>query len=160
SLLEVWEEFDRAHRRANSALPHGGLIDCLESRVLLSTSWFVSPAGSDQNAGSISAPFKTIQHAATIAQAGDHVEIRAGTYHETVTPAHSGTAAAPIVFEAYNGEQVTISGADPIAGWTNYNGSIYQASMPWTFNEGNDQVFVDGRMINEARFPNTSLDVS
>lgn len=108
----------------------------------------------------MSAPFRTIQHAANVALAGDHVEIRAGTYHEDVVPAHSGSAGKPIVFEAYNGENVTVTGADRVTGWSDYSGSIYKASMPWTLGEGNDEVFVDGQMLNEARFPNTSLDVS
>ncbi|HEX4792750.1 MAG TPA: right-handed parallel beta-helix repeat-containing protein [Humisphaera sp.] len=137
-----------------------GLVETLERRTLLSTSWFVAPTGSDQNPGTLAAPFKTIQQAAAVAQAGDHVEIRAGTYHETVTPAHSGTTGAPITFEAYNNEAVFVSGADPVVGWSSYSGSIYQASMPWTLGEGSDQVFVDGQMINEARWPNTSLDPS
>lgn len=137
-----------------------GTIEPLESRTLLSTSWFVSPSGSDSNAGSVSAPFKTIQHAANIAQAGDHVEIRAGTYHEDVVPQHSGTLGSPIVFEAYNNEPVTVTGADPITNWTDYKGAIYSAPMSWDLGEGNNQVFVDGTMINEARFPNTSLDPS
>ena len=42
------------------------------------------------------------------------------------TRAHSGTAGAPIVFEAYNNEPVFVSGADPIVGWSDYKGSIYQ----------------------------------
>src|SRR6266478_790834 len=125
--------------------PTSGLVETLEHRTLLSTSWFVAPTGSDQNPGTLAAPFKTIQHAATIAGAGDHVEIRAGTYHETVTPAHSGATGAPITFEAYNNEPVFISGADPVVGWSSYSGSIYQASMPWTLGEGSDQVFVDGQ---------------
>ena len=32
--------------------------------------------------------------------------------------------------------------------------------MSWDQGDGNNQVFVDGQMIYEARFPNTSLDVS
>jgi hypothetical protein len=137
-----------------------GHVEGLESRTLLSTSWFVSPSGSPSNPGTISAPFKTIQQAANVAQAGDKVEIRAGIYHETVAPQHAGTASAPIIFEAYNGESVTVSGADAVSGWSNAGGSIYTTTMPWDLGEGNNQVFVDGRMINEARFPNTSLDVS
>src|SRR5690348_2553713 len=74
-------------------------IEPLESRTLLSTSWFVSPGGSDSNPGTIAAPFHTIQRAANVAQAGDHVEIRAGVYHENVVPQHSGTSSAPTVFE-------------------------------------------------------------
>ncbi|HWE01419.1 MAG TPA: hypothetical protein VG326_03340 [Tepidisphaeraceae bacterium] len=119
--------------------------------------WFVSPSGSDKNPGTLAAPFQTIQHAATVAQAGDHVEIRAGTYRETVTPAHSGTAGKPITFEAYNGESVTISGADPIAGWTPYSNNVYSAAMSWDLGEGNNEVFVNGSAINEAVFPNSGV---
>ena len=49
-------------------------IEPLESRTHLSANWFVAPTGSDQNPGTLAAPFKTIQHAAIIAQAGDHVK--------------------------------------------------------------------------------------
>src|SRR2546421_12193929 len=131
-------------------------IESLESRTLLSTSWFVSPSGSDNNPGTITAPFHSIQRAANVAQAGDHVEIRAGVYHEDVVPQHSGTSSAPIVFEAYNGESVTVSGADRITGFNAYSGAIYKGSMGWDLGQGNNQVFVDGQMINEARWPNTS----
>jgi parallel beta-helix repeat protein len=42
-----------------------------------------------------------------------------GIYRETVTPSRSGTADAPIRFEAAAGECVTVSGADPLlAAWT------------------------------------------
>ncbi|HZL36283.1 MAG TPA: right-handed parallel beta-helix repeat-containing protein [Tepidisphaeraceae bacterium] len=162
----------RAAKRANPALiasaarrgagggAMAGFVESLESRTLLSSTWFVAPWGSNRNPGTQAAPFQTIQQAANVANAGDHVEIRAGTYHETVLPAHSGTAGAPIVYEAYNGENVTISGADPIGGWSGSNGSTYKASMPVDLGEGNNQLFVDGRMINEARWPNTSLDPS
>ena len=68
---------------------------------------------------------------------------------------------APIAYMPYNHEKVVIDGADPIANWTNYRGSIYQAPMNWSVNQGDgDQVFVDGQMMNYARYPNSSLDVS
>jgi len=137
-----------------------GAVEVLENRTLLSSTYFVATNGSDSNPGSVSAPFKTIQHAANIARAGDVVDIRGGTYHETVHPVNSGTSSAPITFQAYNGESVTVSGADPITGWSSYGNSIYDASMPWSLGTGNDQVFVDGQMINYARWPNTSLDPS
>src|SRR6185437_8250769 len=120
----------------------------LEQRQLLSTSWFVSPGGSDQNPGTLGAPFHSIQAAANVAQAGDSVEIETGTYHETVTPANSGAAGAPIVFEAYNNESVTVTGADPITGWTSAGNSIYHAPMPTNLGAGFNEVFVDGKAIN------------
>lgn len=135
------------------------VIETVEPRVLLST-YFVSTTGSDWAAGTLRAPFRTIQHAANLVRPGDTVLIRGGTYHETVTPARSGTPGAPITFAAYNGENVTIDGADAVSGWTRSGGSIYRTSVPWTMGLGADQVFVDGQMINEARWPNTGLDVS
>lgn len=42
--------------------------------------WYVSPSGNDNVAGTLSAPFKTIPKAITSATAGDIIELRGGTY--------------------------------------------------------------------------------
>ena len=131
----------------------------LESRVLLSTI-YVSTSGSDSNAGTLAKPFRTIQRAANVAGAGDTVLVRGGTYRETVRPLRSGSSGSPIKFEAYNGERVTVSGADLVTGWSKHSGSVYKARQGWTLGNGYNQVFVDGQMMIEARWPNTSLDVS
>jgi probable HAF family extracellular repeat protein len=136
------------------------MLEAVERRILFSQSWFVSTGGSNANAGTLNAPLQTIQAAANLAQPGDTVMIMTGTYHETVTVPRSGTAAAPITFQPYNNQQVIISGADPVTGWTNYGGSIYDAPQSWDMGSGSNQVFVDGQMINEARYPNMSLDAS
>ncbi|HZL37686.1 MAG TPA: carbohydrate-binding protein [Tepidisphaeraceae bacterium] len=149
-----------ASKREKSLLARPPSVESLEGRQLLSASLFVAPWGSDNSAGNINAPFRTIQHAANVAHAGDHVEIRAGIYHEDVVENNSGTPGNPIVFEAYNGENVTVTGADALTGWTNVGGNVYRSPMPSSLGEGNDQLFVDGRALNEARWPNTSLDPS
>ena len=140
----------------------------LETRNLLSiASIYVASYGSDTTGdGSNNAPFQSISHAAVEAapqvQAGNAVDIyiHHGTYHETVIPP-TGTSTAPITFEPYGDGKVTIDDADPITNWTNYSGSIYQAPMGWSYNSGDgDQVFVNGQMMNYARWPNSSLDVS
>ena len=135
------------------------LVEALEPRELLAT-YYVSPSGVDVNPGSLAAPFRTIQRAANAARAGDVVTVRAGVYRETVRPPRSGTAAAPITFQAYPGEQVTVSGADVVGGWSAHGGAVYKARQSWDLGFGNNQVFVDGRMMIEARWPNTTLDVS
>ena len=89
------------------------MIENLESRELLSATYFVSTFGADTNVGSVASPFKTIQRAANVAQSGNLVDIETGTYHETVTPKNSG-----VTFQAYNGEKVTVSGADALGGWS------------------------------------------
>ena len=136
------------------------LCEWMERRVLLSQTWYVATNGSNLNAGTLAAPLATIQAAANAAQPGDTVMIEGGTYHETVTPPISGTSAAPITFEAYDNQTVIISGADPISGWTQYNGSIYQAPQSWDLGLGNNQVFVDGQMLGEAQYPNYSGNIS
>lgn len=133
--------------------------ETLESRFLLS-SFYVSTGGNDTNAGSLARPFRTIQRAANIAGPGDTVFVRGGTYRETVRPSRSGSGGAPISFKAYNNENVTISGADVVSGWSKSSGSVYKARQGWDLGSGKNQVFVDGQMMNEARWPNTSLDVS
>jgi hypothetical protein len=133
--------------------------ESLESRVLLS-SFYVSTQGNDANTGSLSAPFRTIQRAANLAGPGDTVFIRGGTYRETVRPSRSGSGGEPIVFRPYDNETVTVSGADVISGWSNYAGRVYRARQGWDLGFGDNQVFVDGRMMIEARWPNTTLDVT
>jgi len=151
----------RAMRRRAAKEPGGRIdprpgdrIEALEQRLLMSQTWFVSTAGNDASAGTLAQPFRTIQRAANIAGYGDTVMIRGGTYRETVHPSQSG-----VTFENYNNESVVVSGADIVGGWSSYRGAIARASMPWDLGDGN-QVFVDGRMITEARFPNTGLDPS
>ncbi len=123
--------------------------------------YYVSEKGSDSNAGTLSAPFRTIQKAASKATAGSTVYIRGGTYRETVTPAYSGTSSAPITFIAYNGEKVTVSGADKITGFKLESGKIHSAPITWSLGAGKDQIFVDSQMMLEAQWPNnTSLDVT
>lgn len=94
------------------------------------TRYYVATTGSDSNNGtSSSTPFKTIQKCADVAVAGDTCQIAAGEYPETITPAHSGTASAPITFQATSGARVTVDGTEPVGGWTLDTGHIYEASV-------------------------------
>src|SRR5512137_70671 len=94
--------------------------------------YFVASNGSDANSGTnLAVPFQTVQHTATNMVAGDTCFIRAGVYHETLAPSHSGTTTAPITFAAYSNEVVTLDAADPVTGWTFLSNGIYQASANW-----------------------------
>lgn len=90
-----------------------------------------------------------------MAQAGDTCSIHSGVYRETVAITHSGSAGAPIQFEAFGRDEVTVSGADEVGNWSLAAGSIYQTSVGWSLGQGRDQVFVDGVALVEARTPNT-----
>ena len=54
-------------------------FDRLESRIALS-GFYVSPAGDDAAAGTVDAPWKTVQRAVASAAPGDVINLRAGTY--------------------------------------------------------------------------------
>ncbi len=117
---------------------------------------------SDDNPGTEELPFLTIQAAANVASAGDVVYIKEGTYRETIIPANSGTEKNPIVYRAFGNDRPVVSGTEIISGWSQHEGSIYKASMPWPFLEyergSTNQIFVDGQMMNIARWPNNSLN--
>ncbi len=128
---------------------------------------FVAPMGRDDNPGTLDLPWKTISHCASVAQPGDTCWLRAGVYRETVHPAQSGLAGKPIRFAAWAAESVTVSGAQVVAGdaFSVWKDSIWQATVaaPRTGYAADgltaNQVFVGGRMMIEARWPNTGLDL-
>ena len=107
--------------------------------------------------GTAAAPFRTIQRAAEVAQAGDTVAVHAGTYRETVRPAHDGRAGAPINFRPFKNETVTVSGAAKVVGpWTSAGGGLYYAAWPGNYvsaNNQSDAVFAEGVMLTLARWP-------
>lgn len=115
---------------------------------------------SDNNPGSITAPFKTLSEAAARAQAGDTVIVKEGVYRETLTPQNSGTASAPITFKAAEGEEVVISAADVLeapekSDETHASGyDIYMTDLPASLGLGRDQIFINGEMMTQARYPN------
>ncbi len=70
-----------------------------------------SPAGRRCGDGRATA-YKTLSDAAAAATPGTLVSIRGGTYREVLSPARSGTQAAPIVFRRYDRETPVITGVD------------------------------------------------
>jgi len=108
---------------------------------------FVAPNGDDGNAGTINQPYRTIQHCATTVTEGWTCEVRAGTYHETITP-NSG-----VTISSYHLEPVTVDGSDPVAGWVVYRNAIYKANVTLSPDDTN-QIFVGSEMMTEARWPN------
>jgi Right handed beta helix region len=73
---------------------------------------YVAVWGKDTNPGTYTQPWRTIQHAADSAEAGDTIYVRGGVYRELVTVSHSGTEAAGyITFQSYPGETAILDGA-------------------------------------------------
>jgi hypothetical protein len=82
----------------------------LPSPAQAATTLYVAPDGSDGNAGTLSAPLRTIQQAVSLVSAGGTIAVRGGTYALTtnITISKSGTASAPITLTDYGGEHVVI----------------------------------------------------
>ena len=121
----------------------------------IGTYYFVSVQGDDRNPGTKDAPFRHIQRVADIAQPGDVCFVREGVYRETVRPKNSGRRGDPIRYVAYPGEKVTINGSEVVEGeWSKYKGSIYKTRLDVEC----QQLFVDGEMMIEARWPNMTMD--
>lgn len=138
------------------------------------TTYYVSMTdGLDSNTGlSPAAPFKTIAKVNTlILQPGDHVRFKCGDVWrgEMLRVEESGTADNPIEFGAYpeadcaSTTRPTISGAQPIAGWTLYAGSIYVADLaapvnaayfPVATTDGINQLFRGNGRLGIGRWPN------
>ncbi len=72
-------------------------------------SFYVSPTGNDSASGTASAPFRTVQRGASVAQSGDYVNIAPGTY-APFSIDHSGHAGAPITFRRNGNGQVWLDG--------------------------------------------------
>jgi parallel beta-helix repeat protein len=137
----------------------------LSSVCASAADFYVAPNGSDLAAGAQAAPFATLAHARDVLRAAKPtlpatVYLRGGTYFfkEPIvfTPADSGTAAAPITYAAYPGEEPIITGARVLSGWRPWRGKIMCVSLPevkagnWIFRS----LFAEGQRQVRARYPN------
>ena len=95
--------------------------------------YHVAPHGSDAAPGTAQEPFRTISHAAQLAQPGDTVQVHSGIYREWVRPARGGlNNAARITYEAAPGEHPVITGAEVVKGWQPVDGTVWSIRLPNT----------------------------
>lgn len=125
--------------------------------------FFIATTGDDSNPGTLALPFATLQKAQQAARAAAGrqavtVFLREGTYYlpETLrfTAEDSGTREAPVLYQAYQKEQVVISGGVQLTNlaWEPYKDGIMRAKVPAGL--VSDQLFVDGQRQPLARYPN------
>ena len=69
---------------------------------------YVSSQGNDAQPGIASQPWRTLQYAVTMAQPGDTIVLKAGSYPEDVHLRLSGQEKNPLTIAAAPGEQVTV----------------------------------------------------
>ncbi len=115
---------------------------------------YVAMTGEDTNPGTMKRPLRSLGRAAQLMTAGDTCFVRQGVYRDSFTIRQGGQRGKPIRFVAYPGEMVTLAGTEPVPGkWQRFRGSIYRIRVEHKF----DQLFVDGRMMIEARWPNATF---
>lgn len=129
--------------------------------------WYVSPQGSDANPGTISRPFRSLEHAVRVAAASRSPEartvtLRGGTYYLTAPlrlgPELAGVGKEPFVIRGYTGETAVVSGGRELKlNWTPYRNGIYQARVP--SGPAFEELFVNGRRQVMARYPNFDPNV-
>jgi len=123
--------------------------------ALLAADYHVATDGSDDGPGSAQRPFRSIHRAADALRPGDRCIVHAGVYRETVRLRASGTPEKPIRLMARPGDTVVLSGTEPLEGeWTRFRGSTWRLPTRKVF----PQVFVGGRLMTEARWPNMPFE--
>lgn len=83
-----------------------------EAAAMAVNTYYLSPAGNDNNPGTIDQPWFTLQKAWSVVAAGDLIYMRGGTYTYTVQPyltGKNGTSASMIQLWAYPGESPVIT---------------------------------------------------
>jgi len=131
------------------------VVISLVAQQAFARDYYVSKYGNDANNGGQNAPFRTIEKASQMAQAGDHVYIGGGTWETTLRPMNSGTQANPIVFQPISGEKVVISAMKSLSNWTADGNGIYKTTVDWDLGQRNF-VMHNQTVLDLARWPNNT----
>lgn len=147
------------------------VLMCFVAGIVLAEDIHVDVNGSDDNPGSKTKPFATLQGAQKkvrgLIDAGldepVNVVIGGGRYYLAepllLGPEDSGTAEFPVTWRTAKDERVVLSGGVPIkGGWKKAGGNnIWHIDVP-AVKEGLNfrQLFVEGKRAIRARFPNAS----
>ena len=117
------------------------------------------PAGSNSNSGSEAAPWATLQHAADSVAAGDTVIVQAGSYTGMYLTS-SGTAEAPIVFRAADGEIASVTADNPVTpDGINIEGADYVVIQGFTVN-GRGRAGIRAVLCEHVTIRENSLDAN
>jgi hypothetical protein len=130
--------------------------------------FYVSPSGNDQNPGTRSEPFLTIQRA----QEAVRAELAGGVTGNITVWLADGTyvISAPLKFDtndsgsdhhlvsyrAHKGARPVISGGAEITGWQHHGNGMWVTEIaPEVAQQGFRELFVDGERVVKARYPNS-----
>jgi len=94
----------------------------------------IATNGNDSNLGTKKSPFRTIQHAADLAQPGDVITVHQGIYRERISPPRGGASDKKrIVYQAAPGETVEIKGSEVVTNWVQVQDEVWQVTIPNSF---------------------------
>lgn len=80
--------------------------------------WYVDAKAGEAGDGTDNDPFSSIQAAVDVADAGDEIIVREGTYREAIDLKSSGTKEAPITLRAETGADVVVKGSRLVSDWS------------------------------------------
>ncbi|WP_428662743.1 DUF1565 domain-containing protein [Runella sp.] len=125
--------------------------------------FYVAPYGSDQNAGTVQKPFKTLTKAIKSANQATgksvKIQLRTGIYYveKTLILNASETLFTSLEISAFAKESVVIDGGQKLKlQWKPYQKGIFQAVVP--DNISFEQLFIGGQLQHLARYPNYDVN--
>jgi len=102
--------------------------------VTRATDYHVALNGNDANPGASTVPFRTIQHAADVAQPGDVITVHEGVYRERISPPRGGESESKrIIYQAAPGEKVEIKGSEVVKNWVKDRNDTWKVRLPNSF---------------------------
>jgi hypothetical protein len=107
--------------------------------------YFVATDGNDNNPGTFSQPWRTIDKANRTLQAGDTVYIRQGIYEEIIEPFNTGTIGNKITYTNYQDEEVILRGEPDAAPVITIGWSIHSSGSG-----GKSYIVIDGFTIRHV----------
>jgi hypothetical protein len=147
-----------------------GLSMCGNSTMVQATTLYLAPNGNDAwsgrlakpNAAKTDGPLASLEAARLKVRTLPKTEpirvlVDKGTYTLraplTLAPEDSGTATAPISYEAAPGAQPVISGGQALSGWQRTADGLWTTRLPAALNRFG-QLWINGRRATPARTPN------
>ena len=114
------------------------VIEFLGAVLIASTvcaaDFHVAPKGNDSDPGTQTAPLRTIQRAADLAQPGDVITVHKGVYRERIAPPRGGESDEKrIVYQAATGEKVEIKGSEVVKNWVKVQDNVWKVTIPNAF---------------------------
>jgi parallel beta-helix repeat protein len=154
----------RAGTLTSALLLMGGAFLALPAAATAAqTQYYVdqtTPSCSDTGLGTADAPFCTITKGVAVLQPGSTLYIGAGSYAETVKPAVSGTANAPVTITRWPGRSPTIAGSPTYGAYIVNRAFVVLSDLTFTgtaldgiYVSGSDHIQVTGNVVTHAGQP-------